>query len=347
LEVGHPDHQFYLANGLLTSNSHSDAYSVVTMQTAYLATYHPLEFYTAALTKAQANAVQTLIADIQKTGTKILPVDINMSKGPNVIEDGSIRLALSSVLGVGAAAVEKIVAGQPYSGFLDFLDRSGVSKTAVGPLVMVGAFSSLPDCGNIRRLEWFYERYCADPKLKQKKRRDELEQLFFAATINSTNAAIDVPKEDYALHEKVFIENQLMGFSLVGTPFEILDRKKKIDAMFEGISTDYETFLQSEEEVAMLPVCLKEWKEKPQRNGQMFAFMKFMTESGQEFDAPAFGNIWKWIGPKARKGSVYVVTFNRDIDDDPENLKVGKPGWAHSKYSAEQSLINVDEISLA
>lgn len=335
--------------GYAFNKSHSDAYSVVTMQTAHLATYYPLEFYAAALAKAQANAIQTLIADIQKTGIKILPVDINKSGEYPTIEDKSIRLAFSSVLGVGPAAIQKIVAGQPYTGFLDFLDRSGVSKTAISPLILMGAFNCMFEksdiCSgqNIKGLEQFYDAVCAEPKLKQKKNREKLEGLFWEKT--SGTSLMD-PIEDYKLHEKVFFENQLMGFSLVGTPFEILDRKKKIDVMYDGVTMDYQEFLDSDEEVGMLPVVVKEVKEKPQRNGQLFAFIKFATESGEEFDSICFATIWRHISSRVRKGSVYVTTFNRKIDEDPENLIVGRPGWAHSQYSANEYFVNIDDIEL-
>lgn len=333
--------------GYAFNKSHSDAYSVVTMQTAYLATYHPLEFYTAALTKAQANAVQTLISDIQKTGIKILPVDINKSKGPHTIEDGCIRLSLSSILGVGPAVVEKIVANQPYTDFQDFLDRSKVGKSGIEPLILVGAFNSLFDNPNIKRLESVYRLWsengyvkfgAKDVKLQSVKGRDAWTELFHT-TMNDKS-------DDYALHDFVAFENTLMGFSLTGTPFDILDRRRKIDAMFDGVVMNLEEFYESENESAMLPVVVKEWKEKPQRNGQMFAFVKFATEEGIEFDAPAFGNVWKWISGRIKKGSVYVVTFNRSIEDDPENLKVGRSGWAQTQHSVDSAFINVDDIQL-
>ena len=339
--------------GYAFNKSHSDAYSVVTMQTAYLATYYPLEFYTAALTRAQANAIQTLISDIQKAGVRILPVDVNRSRVENSMEDGAIRLSLMRVDGVGAAAAEKIVANQPYVSFQDFLDRSKAGKTAIGPLIDVGALTSIPGCENIAVTQRLYARWCengyvvhVDQKGNEKPVRVQSVKGRAAWEHEIQIAQADPLASDLPLHEKVRLENELLGFSLAGSPFEILGRKKKIESMFEGVVTDYEEFISSDLETAVLPVVLKDWKEKPQRNGKMFAFMKFATESGVTFDAPAFGNIWQWIGPNVKKGSVYVATFNRTIAEDPESLKVGRPGWQQSSYSARQSMIDVDEISV-
>ena len=318
--------------------AHSKCYSVMTMQCAYLATYHPIEFYAAVLTVGQAGDMQEYVSDIKRAGIKILPVDVNYSKHAHVIEGEAIRLSLSSVLGVGPAAIEKIVANQPYVDFLDFLDRSGVGKTAISPMILVGAFDSIDSNHNIKKLEQFYERYLADPKLKTKKKRQDLVVMWGAFQSSEL--------KDYEPHEKVFLENSLIGFSTRGSPFEILDREKKVEALFAGVVSEFKEFVEGELEVAMLPVVLKDVRERAQRNGQMMAFLKFGTSTGEEFDAPCFSSIWKWIAPKMKKGSVYVATFNRKFDD-PQNLVVGKPGFAHSQHSAVGYMINVDEIELA
>ncbi len=330
--------------------AHAKAYGMVTMQTAYLATYHPLEFYAAVLTCSQAGHVQGHISDITRRGIKVLGVDVNSSKLDHTIEgENGIRLSLLSVEGVGESAAKKIVAAQPYTDFLDFLDRSKVGKTAIQPLILVGAFDSIMKesevCSgpHMKALETFYEKYALDPKLKQKKKQDELKALFWEMTSGSS---LNNPlPEDYKLHERVFFENMLLGFSVKGSPFEILDRAKKIKAMFDETTMSYTEFLESEEMVGMIPVVVKEVKERAQRNGQMMAFVKFGVQSGEEFDSPCFSTIWKHIGSSMRKGSVYIGTFNRR-EDDPLSLVIGKPGFSHSKYSAVEYMIDVDGITL-
>jgi DNA polymerase-3 subunit alpha len=324
------------------NKAHSDAYTVMTMQTAFLATYYPLEFYSAVLTCAQSGEMQEYVGDIKRRGIHILPVDVNSSKKSHVIESDCIRLSLNSVLGIGPAAIEKIVENQPYNDFIDFLDRSGVGKTAIQPLILIGAFDSIVDVNlepepNIKAVEVRYEIYCSNQKYKSKKMRGE-----WLKTYSETGGGLI---EDYKLHEKVFFEINLLGFSLRGSPFEILDRDKKIKMMFDDISTTYKEFVEGEELVAMLPVVAKDIRERAQRNGQMMAFLKFGVESGEEFDCPCFATIWKHIGNRVKKGSVYVATFNRK-EEDPFALMFGKPGFAHSARSANDYLIDVDEISL-
>jgi DNA polymerase III alpha subunit len=317
------------------NKAHSDAYSKVSMQTAWLATYHPLEFYSALLTKGQSGDIQDYVSDIKRAGIKVLPVDINESKASHSVQEKAIRLSLATVQGVASSACEKILAEQPYADWFDFVKRTKATKTAIQPLIMVGAFDKL--CKNMKTVELWYDLFLSDTKFKSKKWEEYQQRCEIIQAENKDG--------DYELHHKVALENALLGFSVRGSPFEILGRRKKIDAVFGDSLASYADFIEGTEEVAMLPVVLKEFKERAQRNGKMMAFMKFGTDDGHEFEAPAFANLWTHVGPKCRKGSVYIGTFNRKLDE-PENMVLGRPGFAQSAHSAAQSLINVDEIEL-
>jgi len=317
------------------NKAHSDAYSKITMQTAWLATYYPLEFYAALLTKGQSGEMQDYISDIKRAGIKVLPVSINESKLHHTVNGKAIRLSLKTVNGVGKSGIEKIVADQPYEDWFDFIGRCKASKTAIEPLIAAGAFDSI--CKNMKLVEVSYELWQTDSKFKSKK-WDEYKN-------KCAELALNLKDNDYTLAEKVALENALMGFSVRGSPFEILDRKKKISAVFEDAIVTYKEFVESTDEVGMIPVCVKDFKERPQRNGQMFAFIKFATDTGEEFECPAFATTWKHIKQNVHKGAVYIATFNKKLDD-PESFVLGRPGWAQSAHSSQQSMINVDSIEL-
>lgn len=332
------------------NKAHSDAYSVMTMQCAFLSTYYPMEFYAALLTKGQSGDLQQYVGDIQRSGIKILPVDVNSSKAAHVIEGETIRLSLMSVTGVGPSVIEKIVAGQPYTDFPDFLLRSGAGKTAITPLISAGAFDSIHP--NMHDLDINYAHFVQFPNYKRKtppknggKYWGEYLELFKEQT----------SFKDYDLHQKVDFENELFNFSLRGSAFEILDREAKIVKYIEDASgalsvihydIDYANALASQAEVLCIPVTVKRIFEKPQRNGQMFSFLTFNTVDGREFDAPCFSTIWKWIKPGMKLGKVYMATFNRRIDEDAEGLVVGRPGFGHSMDSSLNYMVDVDKIRL-
>ena len=315
--------------------AHSKSYALITMQTAHLSTYYPLEFAAAVLTVQQSGNMQKHVNDIKRRGIKILPVDVNKSKMSNTVEGDAIRLSLKSVLGVGQSAVEKIVDNQPYLDFRDYLKRSKTSKTSIVPLIKVGAFDSLNK--NMNQLMKFYGTYI-DLAFKGRNNSIVREQTLAAWET--------LPPPDIGLIHKIDFENELLGFTLRGTPFEVLDRQEKLVGLFGGHVPTYKELIESEDEVIDIPVFLKDFKARNQRNGQEMAFLKFTTAQDEEFEAPAFSTVWKHLQKIIRKGGVYITTFNRKIDQDTTKLVIGKPGFAHSEHSVSGYMTNVDDISL-
>ena len=64
------------------NKSHAAAYSYVAYQTAWLKCYYPAEFIAANLCEVMLNSTKLFdyIADAQRHGIKVLPVDINASE---------------------------------------------------------------------------------------------------------------------------------------------------------------------------------------------------------------------------------------------------------------------------
>lgn len=316
--------------------SHAKAYGMVTMQTAYLRTYYPMEFFSALLTVGQAADLQTYVNDIRKQGFEIKPVDVNLSGLTHKLEGNGIRLALSAIKGVGPSAVDKITANQPYDSFLDFLLRSGTSKTIVDGLIHTGAFHDLEPGVSISTLALRHAAF-RDGKLSQKKYQD---------VVRPTLEAIWGPKDDpIDLMEK---EREFLGFNLRGTPFSINDRYDNIDRLVnEGLCrSGFREFVEDESlQILVAPLLVKSIKEKPQKNGKLFAFLKLVDRDGQEHEAPAWGTIWEHVRTGVRAGDVYIVVLHRK-EDDPGNFVVGKPGWAHTARSAAGYFIPIDKLEV-
>jgi DNA polymerase-3 subunit alpha len=310
---------------------------MVTMQTAYLRTHYPMEFFAALLSKGQAADLQTYVNDIRRQGFEILPVDVNLSKADHRVEGNGIRLALSSVKGIGPSAVQKVVAGQPYASFVGFLLDSGASKTIVDVLVRTGAFTDLEPGVSVSTLVARHEAFRADRRLSHKKNRD---------IVAPTLGAIEGPPDDpIELMER---ERELLGFNLRGTPFSINGRYEKIDRLVaEGLCRrGWAEFLEDEsEQVLIAPLLVKAIKERPQKNGKLFAFLRLTDRDGNEREAAAFANIWEHVRTGVRAGDVYVMIVNRR-DDDPGSFLVGRPGWAQSAKSAVQAFIPIDGIKV-
>jgi DNA polymerase-3 subunit alpha len=319
------------------NKSHSYAYAMVTMQTAYLRVHYPLEFFAALLSVGQADDLQTYVNDIRKQGFNVLPVDVNLSGKTHKMEGNAIRLSLTSLKGVGPSAIEKVITNQPYTSFAQFLLDSGANKTVCNAMIRCGAFEELAAGVSISTLVMRHEAFREDKKLSHKKNRDVVEP-----TLN----AIWGPKDDpIEVMEK---EREFLGFNLRGTPFSINGRYDKIDKLFqEGLcQTGFKEFIEDETNVILVaPLLVKSFKERPQKNGKLFAFLKLADRDGMEFEAPAFGNIWEHVRSGVRAGDVYIVVLHRKVDD-PGSFVIGQPGWAHSAKSCASYFIPIDMLEI-
>jgi DNA polymerase III subunit alpha len=319
--------------------SHAASYAAIGFQTAWLSTYYPLEFFAAVLTHGKRKELQEYVQEIRRQGYDVLPVDVNRSVAEHTIDGSSIRLALTSVDGVGNAATNKIMAGQPYVDLPDFIERSGATKTSAMPLVRVGAMRSLDP--NVRRaekrLELYYSNSAKHKTIKGK-----------AAYMVGYEDLADTP--DYPLNERVSIEYALLGFSIVGSLFEVLGRDRKIEKALRTLDKlafqRYEDFISSEERLGLIPVMLKEVEIKSQKGGQMMGMLTFIDRHNQEFKVPCFAGLWKHLGSKVcSTHRVYLATFYRkDPVNDPKRIILGRGDYNPSPASAQEVLIDVDTI---
>jgi len=172
LEVNHPDHQFYLANGLLTSNSHSVAYSMLSFYQAWLKTYFAKEFWASKLQFANMNlehreSLWRMRSQMLNEGHKFAPISVNACGDIVTIDEkGKFYWRLNTILRVGDLAAKLIRQCAPYSGPVDLAKRTTamykklrdngdvvgnnpIGKGSIVALISAGAFDDI----NPNRLE--------------------------------------------------------------------------------------------------------------------------------------------------------------------------------------------------
>ena len=155
LEVEHPDHQFYLSNGVLTSNSHAVSYAIDSYYCAWLLTYFEEEWLCAYLESMSGSDDKRAKAfsEVKALGYKIVPIDINYATDSwTILEGKRFMPSFLSCKGVGGAAIEEIIENRPYKSIEEMLwyptgqwRHSKFNKRALEALVAIKAFDSL-DC---------------------------------------------------------------------------------------------------------------------------------------------------------------------------------------------------------
>jgi len=162
------------------NKSHSTRYAVVAFQTAYMKTYHPVEYMSAVLTFEMGDTTKMVeyIEECRRMtlldgtkGIKVLPPDVNVSdvdftpvytsdvspglarekpnkRKPAPKVEGVIRFGMAAVRGVGEKAVGSIIEERKkgiFANLYDFCERidlKQVSKSTIDALIKCGAFVS-------------------------------------------------------------------------------------------------------------------------------------------------------------------------------------------------------------
>ena len=142
----------FLANGIVSHNSHAACYALIAYRTAWLKANYPAEYMAALIISSVMSTkdkVPFFATQAEQMGIEILPPDVNVSDHDFVVFEGNIRFGLDAVKGVGYAAVEAIKAareeGGPFESLWDFcarVDARAVNKKAIEALIKCGAFGS-------------------------------------------------------------------------------------------------------------------------------------------------------------------------------------------------------------
>jgi len=150
-DVGHN----FVANGIISHNSHSVAYGQTAYITAYLKANWPSQYGAALLAvTAQDDKRQGTLNALRAEGITVTPPSLRVGGVSTTTDpDGSVRLGMREIKGVGDAA-RWIVAERdengPFESVQDLLRRVKVPATPGGPLVQnlgIGAVDGLIEAG--------------------------------------------------------------------------------------------------------------------------------------------------------------------------------------------------------
>ena len=133
--------------------SHSQSFASLVFYSSWFKLHHPAAFC-AGLLRAQPMGFyspQSLVADARRHGVVVSGPDVNASRADATLEQQGlqVRLGLGDVRHIGTELAERIVAGQPYTSFLDLTGRVELSVAQAESLATGGALG----CFGITRRE--------------------------------------------------------------------------------------------------------------------------------------------------------------------------------------------------
>lgn len=238
------------------NKSHSYAYTYISSRLLWLKAHFPLEFYTAILMcESDEDKFRDYKLDAKYHGIEICPVHINKSKANFNIEDGKIYFGFGNIKGIGEGVAEKIVAGQPYRNFEDFLERFGTDASVVKALVALGIFEDQHERLTMRKYSEYYKEAATKRKQRDQryanalqKKKDDLKALLLSQV-----------REDDPDFELMCAFNDAAGekwmdrFSDVirHVPYKYKGQERFRDVSFfsilEGLREDYQNKIESHE----------------------------------------------------------------------------------------------------
>jgi DNA polymerase-3 subunit alpha len=135
------------------NKSHSAAYAMLSVRTAYLKTHYPAEYMAATMTSVinDSDAVMNFVDECRDLGIEIVPPDVNRCSAEFTVENGTIFFGLAAVKNVGMNAVKHIVDEREKAGayvtLFDLCSRISsktMNKRVIESLIQAGALDSLP-----------------------------------------------------------------------------------------------------------------------------------------------------------------------------------------------------------
>ena len=213
------------------NKSHSAAYAVLSMRTAWLKTHHTAEYLAACMTSEMGNTdrIVVFMNECRDRDIEVVPPDVQRSHSDFRVDGGRILFGLCAVKNVGLGAIEEILRAREAAGpfedlyqFCESIDLTRVNRKVLESLVCAGAMDSLGP--NRPSLLGALDEALASAQGKQRERAagqfslldalgdEEQRQVRKAVTVLA----------DWDRKEKLAREKEMLGFFVSGHPLDDL-----------------------------------------------------------------------------------------------------------------------------
>ena len=235
------------------NKSHAAAYAVISVQTAWLKYYYPVEFMAALMTSVIDNSAKAAeyLNHCKELDIDVLPPDINAGWGEFTAEGPNVRYGLYAIKSLGRPVIDKIVEerkiGGPYRTLQDFIERVAerdVNKRAVENLIKAGACDSLD--GTRKQMTFVYASMIDQVTSKKKSSITGQMTLFdFASEEQKADYEIQYPDVGEFPKEMLLgFEKEVLGIYLSGHPLE--EYTEKIRKNINAVASDF-ALMEAEE----------------------------------------------------------------------------------------------------
>ena len=223
------------------NKSHAAAYAVISVQTAWLKFYYPVEFMAALMTSVIDNSAKAAeyLLHCKELGISVLPPDINVGQGEFTAEGNAVRYGLYAIKSLGRPVIDSIIEerkkGGSYRTLQDFIERTvqrDINKRAIENLIKAGACDGLD--GNRHQMSIVYTSMVDDVVRRKKTGLEGQMSLFdFVGEEDKKDYEVHYPNvEEFPKEVLLGFEKEVLGVYISGHPLEKYEKmwQKNISA---------------------------------------------------------------------------------------------------------------------
>src|SRR5215468_10315904 len=306
------------------NKSHAAAYALVAYQTAYMKANHPVEFLAASMTLDTGNTdkLAEFRAEAERLGIKVVPPSVNRSNVAFEVEGNAILYSLAALKGVGAQAVEAIVAARgerPFSDLSDFASRinpRAVNKRVLESLAAAGAFDALES----NRARVFA---AIDGMLGEAQRAHETKEsgaLEFSFGDSASRGALRLPKvEPWLPAERLQKEFDAIGFFLSGHPLD--DYMPALKRMRVQSWAEFTRAVKSGVSAGRVAATVVARTERRTRTGSKMGIIGLSDPSGH-YEAVLFSEGLQQYRDLLEPGSAVLLMLSAELQGDEVRARI-------------------------
>ena len=307
---------------------HAAAYALITYQTAYLKANYPVEFLAASMTLDLGNTdkLNHFRQELDRLGIRLLPPDINRSQPTFSVEidpksgKPAIRYALAAVKGVGALAMDLLVAERERNGrFKDLfdlaqrLDAKTFNRGQFESLAKAGAFDPLDP----NRAQTFAaaELLLRQASRSASERQDGQGSLFGLGLSDRPSLPL---VEDWPPVEKLQHEFAAIGFYLSSHPLDAYGKSLERAGILRWAELPTALAANGTTRFRLAGIVVGR-KERTSARGNRFAFVQMSDTSGI-FEVTLFAEMLSQSRALFDAGQPLAVTV--DVRSEEDNLRL-------------------------
>ncbi|UYL08249.1 DNA polymerase III subunit alpha [Bdellovibrio sp. SKB1291214] len=334
------------------NKSHAAAYSVVTLQTAWLKCHYPVEFF-AALLSTELSDTEKIVKyskDAAKRGITVKSPHVNFSEYFFGAHGDEVYFGLGGIKGVGQNAVEAIVEAREslpdkkfnsLDEFFNAIDLRRVNKKVIECLIKAGAFDGFG--AHRAQLIAGYQKFLDRAQGLQKDRELGQSSLFDLGPSTETVVKLDDVKP-WSRTATLAYEKEVIGFYLSDHPLKGFDTLSEIFTNCKIIDLPAQMPAVGSPEWEAMQAAKKDWKNRDAAKkrvivaGLITELRELITKKGTRM---AFGKL------EDLTGSVELVIFPDAFAKNGEMLKDERPMLIGGGLEVEEGVakIMVDSVS--